>query len=78
MNSLRRPDAAPPAPAFVLVFGLGVGELVLIVGLLVLLFGARKIPLLARGLGEGIRNFKGALSPGDDEGDSRDGDDDRR
>jgi sec-independent protein translocase protein TatA len=62
-----------PPPALALVFGLGVGELLLIVGVLLLLFGARKIPLLARGLGEGIRNFKGSLKGGDDDPD--DGDD---
>ena len=38
--------------------GLGVGELVIIVFLLLLLFGAKRIPQIARGLGEGIRNFK--------------------
>lgn len=39
-------------------FGLGVWELVLIIALLVLLFGASRIPRIGRGLGEGIRNFK--------------------
>jgi sec-independent protein translocase protein TatA len=38
--------------------GLGAVEVVLIVFLLVILFGAKKIPLIARGLGEGIRNFR--------------------
>lgn len=42
-------------------FGLGLTELLLIVGLLILVFGARKIPLIARGLGQGIRNFKGEM-----------------
>lgn len=46
-------------------FGLGIGELVLIVAMLVLIFGARKIPQIARGLGEGIRNFKGEIAPPD-------------
>ncbi|HUQ91314.1 MAG TPA: twin-arginine translocase TatA/TatE family subunit [Bryobacteraceae bacterium] len=36
-------------------------ELVLILGVALLLFGGRKIPELAKGLGEGIRNFKTAL-----------------
>jgi len=54
--------------------GLGITELILIVALLVLAFGARKIPLIARGLGEGIRNFKGEIkAPSDD--DSGSGDD---
>jgi sec-independent protein translocase protein TatA len=65
----------PPPTTLALVFGLGIGELVLIVALLVLLFGARKIPLLARGLGEGIRNFKGSLRAGDDGDPPGDGDD---
>jgi sec-independent protein translocase protein TatA len=43
------------------VFGLGGTELVLILVLIVLFFGARKLPAFARGLGEGIRNFKGAI-----------------
>jgi sec-independent protein translocase protein TatA len=41
--------------------GLGVMELVLIALALMLLFGAKKIPLIARGIGEGIRNFKGEI-----------------
>jgi TatA/E family protein of Tat protein translocase len=39
-------------------FGLGTGELVLILVILVLLFGSKKIPALARGIGEGISEFK--------------------
>ena len=46
-------------------FGLGITELLLILGLLILVFGARKIPLIARGLGEGIRNFKGEMKHDD-------------
>jgi sec-independent protein translocase protein TatA len=36
-------------------------ELAVILVIAVLLFGGRKIPELAKGLGEGIRNFKTAL-----------------
>ena len=39
----------------------GVWEAVLVFGILMLLFGAKKLPSLARGLGSGIRNFKGEL-----------------
>lgn len=39
-------------------FGLGIGELVLIVALITLVFGAKRIPEIASGLGRGIRNFK--------------------
>jgi sec-independent protein translocase protein TatA len=36
-------------------------ELVLILAVALLMFGGRKIPEVAKGLGEGIRNFKNAL-----------------
>ncbi len=41
--------------------GLGVPELVVILLIVVVLFGATRLPQLGRGLGEGIRNFKGGL-----------------
>lgn len=40
---------------------LGPMELVLILGVALLLFGGKKLPELAKGMGEGIRNFKNAL-----------------
>lgn len=40
---------------------IGVTELVLIFIILLLIFGGRKIPELARGLGAGIRHFKESL-----------------
>lgn len=40
--------------------GLGMPEILLILLIVVLLFGAKKIPELARGLGRGIREFKDA------------------
>ena len=45
---------------------LGFPELLVILGVAVLLFGGKKIPEVAKGLGEGIRNFKTALK-GDEE-----------
>jgi len=36
-------------------------ELVVILAVALLLFGGKKIPELAKGLGEGIKNFKTAL-----------------
>ncbi len=39
-------------------FGLGAWELLLILGLVVLVFGAKRLPQIGRGLGEGIRNFR--------------------
>jgi sec-independent protein translocase protein TatA len=40
---------------------IGFPELLVILGVAVLLFGGKKIPELAKGLGTGIRNFKTAL-----------------
>ncbi len=42
-------------------FGMGPTELIVIAVLVVLLFGAAKIPELGRGIGEGISNFKRGL-----------------
>jgi sec-independent protein translocase protein TatA len=47
-------------------FGLGPTELILIVLVLVLLFGAKKIPELMKGLGSGIKEFKKAASTEED------------
>ena len=43
-----------------LAFALGWGEIVLILVVVLLLFGAKKLPELARGLGQGIKEFKKA------------------
>ena len=40
--------------------GVGSGELLLILLVFLVLFGAKRIPELARGLGKGIREFKNA------------------
>jgi sec-independent protein translocase protein TatA len=40
---------------------IGMPELLVILVVAVLLFGGNKIPELAKGLGEGIRNFKNSM-----------------
>ncbi len=42
------------------VFGLGGWEVLLILAVVLILFGAKKLPELAKGLGQGIREFKKA------------------
>ena len=45
---------------FLLLGGLGTPEIILILLVVLLLFGAKKIPDLMRGFGQGIREFKEA------------------
>jgi sec-independent protein translocase protein TatA len=42
-------------------FGLGVAELLIILAIVVIIFGASRLPQLGRGLGEGISNFRDGL-----------------
>ncbi len=44
---------------------LGVTELLLILAIVLIFFGGRRIPEIARGLGEGIRSFKEGMHSSD-------------
>lgn len=46
----------------------GVTEIILILLVVILLFGARKIPELMKGIGQGVREFKKASKTEDDSG----------
>ncbi len=48
-------------------FGLGGSELVIILVIVVIIFGASRLPQLGKGLGEGIRNFKSSIREGKEE-----------
>ncbi len=43
---------------------LGIPELVIILFIIVLIFGATRLPEIGRGIGKGIRNFKDATKEG--------------
>lgn len=43
-------------------FGLGVTELLVILAIVVLIFGARRLPEIGSGLGKAIKNFKSGVS----------------
>jgi len=47
-------------------FGLGTTELLILFGIVVLLFGATKLPQLGSGIGAGIKNFKKSLKEKDE------------
>jgi sec-independent protein translocase protein TatA len=46
---------------------LGMGELIIILLIVVILFGANRLPQLGKGLGEGIRSFKKSFGGEDEE-----------
>lgn len=52
---------------FLAAFGLSGGELLLVLTAVLILFGAKKIPEFAKGLGQGIREFKKASREVQDE-----------
>ncbi len=46
------------------IFGLGFGELLIILFIILLFFGGKKIPQIMRGIGQGINEFKKAKNGG--------------
>ena len=54
------------SPVFLAAFGFGGGELMIILIIILVLFGGAKLPSLAKGLGQSIKEFKKA-SKDDDE-----------
>jgi sec-independent protein translocase protein TatA len=53
---------------------LGTTEIIIILVLVLLLFGGRKIPELMRGLGRGVREFKSGMQGEEDTGPKKDAD----
>ena len=40
---------------------IGIQELLIVLGIVILLFGAKKIPQLAKGIGEAIKEFRNGI-----------------
>jgi sec-independent protein translocase protein TatA len=49
------------------IFNMGGSELILVLGIALLLFGGKKLPELAKGLGQGIKEFKKATNNASEE-----------
>ncbi len=47
-------------------FGIGITELLILLAIVVLIFGVRRLPELGSGLGKAIKNFKGGVSGNDE------------
>ena len=47
-------------------FGLGMWELLIVLAIVVLIFGANRLPKLASGIGDSVRGFRAALKTGED------------
>ncbi|MBL4559726.1 MAG: twin-arginine translocase TatA/TatE family subunit [Bacteroidales bacterium] len=56
---------------FVLAGMIGPWQIIIIVFVIVLLFGGKKIPELMKGLGQGIKEFKKATDQEEDKGDKK-------
>lgn len=57
-NNVYSPKIAFMINNIFLLFNLGTAEILIIVFVILLLFGGKKIPELMRGLGKGVRSFK--------------------
>jgi sec-independent protein translocase protein TatA len=55
-------------------FGLGTTELIIILILVLIIFGAGKLPQIGGALGKGLRNFKDGIKDGDEERSEQDPD----
>ena len=51
-------------PAF---FNIGTGEVIILIFLVLLLFGGKKIPELMKGLGKGVKSFKEGVNEAKEE-----------
>lgn len=59
MNTLSNPTLA--------IGSFGTTEMLIVLGIVILLFGAKKLPELAKGMGKSIKEFKKASNEEDDE-----------
>jgi sec-independent protein translocase protein TatA len=69
--AVMQPTHRTPAPAWYnlrrkeFMGNLGIPELLIILCIIILVFGANRLPEIGRGIGRGIRNFKEATKEGE-------------
>jgi sec-independent protein translocase protein TatA len=68
-SSTRMSSSAAAKSATILCMNLGLPELLVILAIIILVFGANRLPDLGRGIGRAIRNFKEATNDGRDKRD---------
>jgi sec-independent protein translocase protein TatA len=54
-------------PVLALFGPIGLPEMLVILAIVILIFGANRLPELGRGIGSGIRNFKSGMKDGQDD-----------
>jgi sec-independent protein translocase protein TatA len=47
-------------------FGIGTTEILILIGIVIVIFGARRLPELGSGMGKAIKNFKAGVSGKDE------------
>lgn len=52
---------------YLFLFGLGMQEMLILLLIVLIIFGGSRLPSLAKGLGESVRNFKRGINEGADE-----------
>jgi len=60
------PEAEKMTYSSFIMFGFGIGELLLILIIVLIVFGAGKLPEIGEGLGKGIKNFRKAVKTPDE------------
>lgn len=58
--------------AFVIAGAVGVWQVLLVIAVILLFFGGKKIPELMRGLGKGVGEFKKGMKEGEDDVNEKD------
>jgi sec-independent protein translocase protein TatA len=57
-------DLSPEQKGFAMLGRVGIPELIIILFIIILIFGANRLPEIGRGIGKGIRNFKESTREG--------------